>query len=651
MAPVRAVYEVVKRTGAHGLLLRAFIKTSRARPLVPIPAFELPSLLAEPVRERCLADSRAIVAEGHRVFGDRIEVSTTQGWSAIPGTSYHWPETDFWWDIDIRTEERLGDVKWTWELGRHRDLVVLARAAAIDPDGQWLNELEVRLRSFLTAFPPEVGIHWYSNLEIALRMIAWAQIFSLTHEKLDPEIIKRMTVHVAKAERHLVFDFPYTFSSMRNNHLLGDALGLLLIDRFRGGGGRTLTARIAERCFRQQLSRHMNPDGSMIEDSLSYHRFVMEMLLVKFSLGDHSEGTVDALRGSARHLVVLGVFNGDLPQWGDWDEGRVLASSNDPLDVAGSTAAVLTVARAAFDESWASDFDEVAWYSSQAWGSSQQFESLRPFLAEPSGSGTILHVSRGPWSAWLKIGLGSSHQHSDLGHLSLRHDESWITVDPGTGTYNGRLDIRNAFRSSAAHNGPRASGGEHLTPHRAFRWLGDPNAASAPVLELATATVAISVHDAFCGLGAGRTARAVILTEGAVTCFDWQEFPATVDRTIALAPGARYADNILTVDRKELVMRLGGPTKLSVGSNDPFLGWFSSTYGSWEPAISLETRLPEKTLTSWSVSTEGSVDVEIHGSRATVADLGLAVKFREDRVDVVIVQDSIEHVMSAELPK
>src|SRR3546814_5586002 len=82
----------------------------------------------------------------------------------------------------------------------------------------------------------------------------------------------------------------------------------------------------------------MHADGSMTEDSVSYHRFVMEMLVVKTLLGDESEATKTALAGSALHLVKLGVLEGEIPQWGDWDEGRVLASSGSALDLAGSTA-------------------------------------------------------------------------------------------------------------------------------------------------------------------------------------------------------------------------------------------------------------------------------------------------------------------------
>ena len=77
-----------------------------------------------------------------------------------------------------------------------------------------------------------------------------------------------------------MMELPYTVSSMKNNHLLGDGLGprrdsaacFPSHPRPRGGSGS------ATALFLKQLARHMHADGSMIEDSLSYHRFVLEML-------------------------------------------------------------------------------------------------------------------------------------------------------------------------------------------------------------------------------------------------------------------------------------------------------------------------------------------------------------------------------------
>jgi hypothetical protein len=55
---------------------------------------------------------------------------------------------------------------------------------------------------------------------------------------------------------------------MRNNHLLGDALGLIVLARlFPHLRAAHRWNRLGERIFAAQLRRQMRPDGSMIEDS------------------------------------------------------------------------------------------------------------------------------------------------------------------------------------------------------------------------------------------------------------------------------------------------------------------------------------------------------------------------------------------------
>ncbi|MGH9206936.1 MAG: heparinase II/III family protein, partial [Acidimicrobiales bacterium] len=185
-----------------------------------------------------------------------------------------------WWKIDLRSATRPGDVKWVWELGRHRHLVVLARAALLQPDERrWVDALSAHLTSWIAANPPEVGVHWYSNLEIALRSLNWLQILALAGDQLEPSLVAEMSRTLYRSGRHLVTDLPYTLSSMRNNHLLGDALGLAALGRsFPNDKAARRWMRLGDRLFRRQLERHIRPDGSMIEDSLSYHRFVLEML-------------------------------------------------------------------------------------------------------------------------------------------------------------------------------------------------------------------------------------------------------------------------------------------------------------------------------------------------------------------------------------
>ena len=300
--------------------------------------FEWPAI-PEEVRERTLAAADRIVGGSIEVFGRDLDVGDVPDWHSIieaPGT---WPVDD-WWRIDIRSDDRPGDIKWAWELGRHRHLVVLARAAHLEPsDHRYRTVLERHLESWIEANPPEIGVHWYSNLEIALRSIAWLQILSLAGEQLPASLRRAMWHHLHHAGRHLLADLPYTVSTMPNNHLLGDALGLIALGKAFGGKTGQRWLAIGDRIFNRQLARQVRADGSMIEDSVSYHRFVLEMLSMRVVLGGAPPTVYDAMGRCAQFLARLGVLDGPVPQYGDWDEGRVFAVADQPARMEGSVLA------------------------------------------------------------------------------------------------------------------------------------------------------------------------------------------------------------------------------------------------------------------------------------------------------------------------
>ncbi|MCO1653880.1 heparinase II/III domain-containing protein [Pseudonocardia humida] len=639
LAPVRAFYELGKRSGAHGLALRAATRSARPAVLRLVPGFRPSGRVAPAAAGRCIADARQIVELGHRVFGQRIPVRAAEDWNLVGDHGARWP-SPFWWQIDIRTEKRLGDVKWAWELGRHRDIVVLARAAFLQPGEQWEGELARRLRLWFRATPTEHGVHWYSNLEIALRAVAWMQVHALCADVLPQDVRDSMALDVARARRHLLVDFPYTVSSMRNNHLLGDALGLLAIQRFTGGSARSRLSRIAERAFAAQLDRHMRPDGSMIEDSVSYHRFVLEMLTVKHLLGDGSPAVVTAMGGAARHLRRMGALDGPIPQWGDWDEGRVLASSGDALDLAGSTALGLVLSGRSADPRWWSEFDEVAWYAPPIGDVGATTSAARPPEAAVVVSGGIARATVGDWDVWLKGGTGPSHQHADLTHVSARFGDRWVLVDPGTGTYNGRLDVRNAFRTSRAHNGLRTRGEEMFVPHRAFRWLTSATVHCGVPVRTRGAVVVWAVHDAYArSEGAGRIARAVVVTADGLTVVDWREDGQDALLTVALAPGTEIVRNELHLAHcPGLVVRgLQGGSAVE-GQEQPFAGWHSTTYGQREPATWLERSVSGTAATVWGVARRWSTahDATVDGDQVTVAGIEMGMEFRPGGASMVV---------------
>jgi hypothetical protein len=595
--------------------------------------FQLPPDLHPNAERRALRAAYRILNGKIEIFGNTITVGSPPDWHRVLHAPGSWPLLP-WWKIDIRSADRLGDVKWAWELGRHRHLVLLARAAYVGPVATpYLELLETHLRSWLDQNPPEMAVHWYSNLEIALRGIAWLQILSLVGDQLEQSTVMRMQETLYLTGRHLVADLPYTVSTMRNNHLIGDGLGLVALGlAFPDDRAARRWARIGDRLLKHQLRRHFQPDGSSIEDSLSYNRFVLEMLATRILLGGAPDAAVDALSNSSRYLARLGVFEGAVPQFGDWDEGRVLAVAENPEDVAGSVRLALSLVGTGAPLEWLQQYDEVAWFV----GRGNPAGSPKALVNGSDAGGAIGRARAGEWTAWLKAGAGRSHGHADLLSAPIRYGDHWVVGDPGTGSYNGPIEQRNYFRSSSAHSVTRVEGLDQLEPHRAFRWkhaaegrLGQPVVVDGTIIMW-------GIHDAYERLDPPRrTARVVAVAPGGVAVADWVEGDQSIGLSLSLplSPDAVWdGDTIRFPDGTAIEVWTSGEVTSRIGEREPFDGWWSDTYGSMIPAPRLDV-LSVTSPMAWAVSTDRSMRPHLvdDGSMA-FGELTIRIRFDLEHV-------------------
>ncbi|OWY60598.1 hypothetical protein B7486_68325, partial [cyanobacterium TDX16] len=237
----------------------------------------------EVAAERTLAAADRLLAGEITVFGRTFPFDVAHGpladWHLDPRSEVRWPADRPWWRIDVRGEERPGDVKWVWEAARHRHLVVLARAAHLRPDDRRLaGAVASALTGWSDGVPLERSVHWLSNLELALRSLSWLQAFALA-----PHAVQGHARAVAERElrvvrRHLELGLARTRASMPNNHLVGDLVGLAVLQRSFGASD---AADRTDGLLVEQVAREVRPDGSTIEESLSYHRFVLELLALR----------------------------------------------------------------------------------------------------------------------------------------------------------------------------------------------------------------------------------------------------------------------------------------------------------------------------------------------------------------------------------
>ncbi|HMQ26585.1 MAG TPA: heparinase II/III family protein, partial [Acidimicrobiales bacterium] len=303
-APLRVAYDGSKALGGHTVVFDAALRRAPTA-AVSRPVFALAAPTG-PALDRARAEADVIAGGAVTLYGRELQVGDDPDWHAAhdplaPGV--RWPDGP-WWQIDVRLAARVADIKWVWELGRHRHLVVLARAlSGPHPEPSWAATLNAHLHSWLHHNPLEQGVHWASNLEVALRAMNWLEVIQLAGAHPDPEVRRAMDAHLAHSGTHLLLELPYTVSTMRNNHLIGDAVGLVVLAHaFPDLPPARRWARAGERLLLAQLDREVRPDGSMVEDSVSYHRFVLELLCRRALLGDAPARVLAAMLRAARFL-------------------------------------------------------------------------------------------------------------------------------------------------------------------------------------------------------------------------------------------------------------------------------------------------------------------------------------------------------------
>ena len=173
--------------------------------------------------------------------------------------------------------DAAGDVKLIWELNRHqfgvtRDMVDDWRAQN----------------------PVGFGINWVSAMEVALRLIAWVELFGRQEWMAD---------HARFIRHNLSSDWV-----PRNNHLIAEAAALSLWDG------------TPHPWLRQAADEQFFSDGVHREQSVAYHHFVTHL----FQIAGLPQPQALAYLGAIRQP------DGSLPNVGDNDDGR---ASTKPLEL------------------------------------------------------------------------------------------------------------------------------------------------------------------------------------------------------------------------------------------------------------------------------------------------------------------------------
>ncbi|MGY1685902.1 heparinase II/III family protein [Geodermatophilus sp. SYSU D00867] len=484
--------EVLWRAGRLAQGLGPAPRRSRSRPPARGAGARRSGLL-DPVAVRAAAGSRpnaaaqlvaaAREALGHsfRFFGNPTTVLGPEvDWHLDPITGHRWP-TGPSRRIDYRFAGQ--DPKWIWELNRLQHLPLLVEAWMVTGETGFAEGARRDLRSWIRHNPPGHGIAWLGGFEAGVRAISLA--FTLqglrNWEGLDADTesavldVLDRSVRKSWTERSL-------FSSA-NNHLIGEMGGVAIasvlfpeLPRSRRNERRALEVLVRE------ADRQVLPDGSGVEQSLRYHVFTADvLLLVVAALADRGDtpprALVDALRRSGAYLGSL-VHPGEPTSWyGDDDECFALRLQPERTRSVQAHLAGLAAVMGWPAPPGGDDF-AAAVLRNGLGGRPPVSTDPPPAVAEDLvalDSGVVVLRGRSRRRVVLDAGpLGqaplAAHGHADALSVTVDVHGTPVVVDPGTGSYYRHRPWREAHRATRAHATVEVDDVSQSVPGGLFLW-------------------------------------------------------------------------------------------------------------------------------------------------------------------------------------
>jgi uncharacterized heparinase superfamily protein len=493
------IRDLLRRTGPRPVLVARFVtfKLQRRR-LNRRLRRNYSGLVAEPPGTACLrlsaldiprssdlpeelrADADRLRAEAELVREHRmsllgsglVSLGPEIDWQRDFKSGYRWPAS-FYLDLEVTRLTDDSDAKVPWELSRCHHLLTLARAAALDGDERFAEELERQLVHWIDANPPGVGINWVNSMEIAIRAVNWIWAIRTLEawRPLEPSVRAIVTESLRAHGRHIALNLEGS-PLLRSNHYLSDILGLFALGSYLEDEPQSRRWRAsAHRALEKQIRTQVLDDGVGFEASTAYHGLALEIFLLAHAIA--AEAGMPFSRNYDRRLnAMLDVSaalrhpDGRIPLFGDSDSGRILPggfdrpATHDPL---------LWLGAAIFDRPGppaTRPSPEVAWtLGVDAWRrlDARSAAPGTPSSAFPDGG---LYVLRSRDSHVVvrcgdvgQNGAGG-HAHNDAGSYELSSQGVPLVIDSGTYAYTADPDARDRFRSTRAHNSVVVDGAE-----------------------------------------------------------------------------------------------------------------------------------------------------------------------------------------------
>lgn len=277
------------------------------------------------------------VEEEFDIFGSKFDFRKSINWHQDILTKNVFPKT-FSKEINIRSTQNIS-AKNVWEVNRLQFLTIIAIKYNQTKNKKHLNLFRDICESWIDDNPYLIGVNWYSNIEVNLRLITWF----LSWEILDiNEIMKQDENFRLFVEEKLMpviylhcqysYKNPSRFSSA-NNHLISEYAGLFIASSFWKFNESEKWRIFSKKGLEKEIIRQHSKNGINKEEAAEYIQFITDFFLLSLVVGENNK---DGFSSEYKRTLKK-IFNyindfldiaGQFPNYGDEDDGKTFILSN-----------------------------------------------------------------------------------------------------------------------------------------------------------------------------------------------------------------------------------------------------------------------------------------------------------------------------------
>jgi len=375
------------------------------------------------------------------------------------------------------------DIKFIWEPARLGWSFVLGRAYQLNVDERYPLTFWRYFEEFISSNPTNTGPNWSSAQEVGLRILAMA--FAIHSFAESPSTTPQRRIALANAVRDHAMRIPPTLCyarSQNNNHLLSEATGLFTAGCLLHGYAQSRHWRhSAWHTFNQAIHDQIAPDGTYVQHSMNYHRFMLHLSLWMYSISK-SQGlsfppsTVKRLQAATHWLLSqLDPISGRVPNLGHNDGSYILPLVNANFDDYRPVAQAAS--RAFLGQSF---LPPGPWDELCLWLGIEETQILS--VSSPSSTPSRLSTSRlGEGQSWATLraahfpkGLircNGRPAHADQLHVDLWWAGQNVAADAGSYLYNAPPPWDNRLSHTLVHNTVEVDGQDQMQRAGRFLWL------------------------------------------------------------------------------------------------------------------------------------------------------------------------------------